>query len=314
MDSPLCIWVTGASGFIAKSLCRELLRRGHFVWGTDIVGNPDLKGPKNYGHIYHDISKPLDELSISCLSNVDFCFHLAAMADVDEVREQRDKAFGINLKGTYNIAEACRERNIPLIMASTACVYGHSKQRPSTEDGPTNPVDLYGVTKRAGEELVKGLCKRWVILRFGTTYGSGQRPALCTDIFLKAAIWKEAFPIKGTGLQRRNWIYIDDLVDGCVMSMEKFAVCHNEIINLVGAKSIPVKVLAHTCQQIVNNRLTISIDRYPPRPDDVYIEDVSIKKAKRLLDWKPKIDLVTGLTKIYNEWKQTGKIDKIKTL
>jgi len=95
--------------------------------------------------------------------------------------------------------------------------------------------------------------------------------------------------------------------------MEQFAVCHNEIINLVGAKSTPVKALAHTCQQIVNNRLTISIDRYPPRPDDVYIEDVSIEKAKRLLGWQPKIGLAEGLTKIYNKWKRTGKIDEIKS-
>jgi len=310
------ILVTGGAGFIGKSLCRRLLKEGHEVCSLDIVEST-IKH-RNFTSLIGDITNPKyidpDYGGLELWRDVDFCFHLAAMANVDEVREHRDKAFRVNLYGTFNIIEACRKMNIPLAYISTACVYGHTKQHPSTEDGPTLPVDWYGVTKRAGEELVKGLLNRYVILRFGTTLGAEMRPALCTHIFLKVAINKEAFPIRGTGKQTRNWIYIDDLVDGCVKAMEHCTsgchLCEKDTFNLVGQPSYSVKDLAHICQQIVNKRVAITIDKLPARPDDVMREDISIKKAQDLLGWSPKVKLQEALVRIYKEWMKDGRKGK----
>jgi len=303
------ILVTGGAGFIGKSLCRKLLKEGHQVLSLDIVEN-QIKH-KNLKSLIGDITNPKyvdpDYGGLELWKDVDFCFHLAAMANVDEVREHRDKAFKVNLYGTFNIIEACRKLSIPLAFISTACVYGHTKQHPSTEDGPTFPVDWYGVTKLAGEELVKGLLDKYVILRFGTTLGPEMRPALCTYIFLKAAINEEAFPIKGSGKQTRNWIYIDDLVDGCVKAMEYCtsgcSCCEKDTFNFVGQPSYSVLALARICQRIVNGKsYPIEIKRLPARLDDVLREDISIEKAQDLLGWTPKVSFEEALERIYKEW------------
>jgi nucleoside-diphosphate-sugar epimerase len=305
------VLVTGSAGFIGRSLCKKLLEEGCEVYGLDMVETP-IKH-KFFKSLVGDITDSRyidpDYGASEWWKEIDFVFHLAAMANVDEVREKRYKAFQVNLLGTFYIVEACRKNNIPMALASTACCYGNTKQHPSTEDGPTNPVDWYGVTKRAGEELVKGLLKHWLILRFGTTYGPEMRPELCTHIFLKQAIKKERFTIRGNGEQTRNWVYIDDLVDGCIKAMKyNLTFKENHIFNLTGTKTYSVRDLATVCNCLVNGNNVFSDDLafLPERPDDVFIEDISNEKAKSLLGWSPNTSLYDGMKLIYEEWKKNG--------
>lgn len=288
------ILITGGSGFIGTSLCRRLSKAGHKVISLDLYNSP-LSQVKTFKL---DITDPkLKERKF--WRKIDVCYHLAAMANVDDCRVLRDKAFMVNLYGTYNIAEACRRNNILMIMASTACCYGNTSQHPSTEDGPTQPCDLYGVTKRAGEELVK-LLSRWVILRFGTTIGPDMRSALATWIFLNQTHNGETLTISGDGKQSRNWIYVEDLVEGCYKVIEKGV--ENEVINLVGKKSYTVNQMAKLCAEIVlGRRKAYKIKYIPAREGDVFKEDISIEKAKRLLGWTPKVDLKQALKLSYKK-------------
>lgn len=286
------ILITGGSGFIGRTLCRKLLEDGHELYVLDIVKG-DLKNVK---YIIGDIIDP-SIVNLPIWKDIDVVYHLAAMANVDEVRIKREKAFQVNLHGTYNISETCRENDVLMIMASTACVYGNTPQHPSTEDGPTCPMDLYGVTKRAGEEIVKSL-SRWVILRFGTTVGPEMRSALATWIFLNQAHNGEPFTITGNGQQTRNWIFIEDLANGCRAVIRKHI--ENEIINLVGAKSYTIYRMAEMCAEIVNGTAKNTSWKFlPVREGDVNFENISIEKAMRLLGWKPKIDLKEALEKSY---------------
>ena len=298
------VLVTGSSGFIARTLIKKLINEGNVVYGLDIVES-DWTKSMVFTPLIGNITDPkyIDpDYGAWWWNAIDVCFHLAAMANVDEVRENREKAFQVNLHGTFNIAEACRKRNIPLLFASTACTYGNTTQHPSTEDGPTFPVDWYGITKRAGEELVKGLPQKYVVMRFGTTYGGEMREALCTSIFLREAMNGKPFTIRGTGNQTRNFIYVEDLTEGCISCMKWITSGgSNEIFNLVGQPSYSINYLADICAELTR---TDNAKVYlPERPDDVSKEDISIEKAKRLLKWEPKFDLKTGMIKIYKEWK-----------
>lgn len=304
------VLVTGSNGFIARTLIDNLLDQGHKVFGLDVVETPNHWNSKNFHPLVADISNSryIDpDFGTVWWSDIDFVFHLAAMANVDDVRVNREKAFQVNLHGTFNIIEACRKGNIPLAFASTACVYGQTTQCPSTEDGPTVPVDWYGVTKRAGEELVKGLLKKYVILRFGTTFGPEMREALCTSIFLKQAIKEEKFTVKGSGEQSRNFIYVDDLVTGCIKAM-RFLMDggSNEIFNLVGINSYTIHQLASICYQTVHNRPSSNIKKHITylswRPEDILKEDVSIEKSVRMLEWIPQVTLECGIGIIYDKW------------
>ena len=285
------VLVTGGAGFIGKALCRRLLKAGYEVHVLDLM--PYLCSSID-GTIRHE-----GDITDAKLKDADFwkkidvCYHLAAMANVNDCRMFHDDAFRVNLYGTFNIAEACRRNDIPLIFISTCCVYGNTPQHPSTEDGPTCPMDLYGATKRAGEEIVK-LLPHWVILRYGTTVGPEMRPALATSIFLDQAHNGKPFTITGNGQQTRNWIYIDDLVEGCYLVLKKNV--KNEVINLAGKKSYTVYRMAEICAEVVNGTAAnTSWEFLPAREGDVFREDISIKKAKKLLGWQPKVDLKEAL-------------------
>jgi nucleoside-diphosphate-sugar epimerase len=287
----LNILITGGSGFIGTSLARRLLSAGHKVTSLDTCP------PKiDIDYIEADITNPkLKEAKF--WEGMDVCYHLAAMANVDDCRAYKDKAFSVNLYGTFNVAEACRRYNIKMIFASTACVYGDTPQHPSTEDGPTHPMDLYGVTKLAGEEIIK-LLSRWVILRFGTTVGPEMRSALATWVFLNQAHNNEPFTITGNGSQCRNWIYVEDLVEGCYKALK----AENQIFNLVGRKSYTIYEMAEMCAEIVNGTAkNMRVKYIPAREGDVMKEDISIEKAKQILDWQPKTSLKEALKKSYKK-------------
>lgn len=285
------VLVTGGAGFIGRTLCRKLLKAGHNVFSLDLTFSP----LENVQSFIGDITD--DELGdMKFWKHMDVCYHLAAMANVDEVRVLRKKAFFVNMYGTYNIASICQKYNIMLIFASTACVYGNTPQHPSTEDGPTSPMDLYGVTKLAGEAFVK-LVPRWVILRFGTTVGPEQRSALATWIFLNQAHNNVPFTITGNGKQSRNWIYVDDLVNGCIKVIESGV--ENEIINLVGKKSYTVNQMADLAHRVVNGKGYYEIRYISAREGDVFKEDISIEKARKLLGWTPKVGLKKALKLCY---------------
>jgi len=305
------ILVTGGYGFIGKSLCRELIRLGHTVVILDIIPKPKVVWSEKVRYVQWDITKPLLRKDFPKVSPIDFVFHLAAMVDIDEIRKRRAKAFKVNIKGTFNIVDFCNKHNIPLAFTSSACVYGHTKYHPTTEEVFIHPTTWYGVTKKIGENLVKMLDK-YVILRLGTVVGSEMRDSVCTSVFLKAAMNKKPFPIRGSGKQTRNWIYIDDIVNGCVDAMHNClsgcSCCEKETFNLVGQPFYSVNELADICYGIVHGRgKTYSITKLPARPNDVIREDISCQKAKDLLGWNPNISLRKGLREIFKEWKKNGR-------
>lgn len=290
------ILVTGSSGFVGKSLVRKLLNKGYEVVGLDLHKSPNL--PTSCEQIEMDITDS-NITYLAIWEEIDYVYHLAAMANVDVAHKYHKKCIELNVMGTSNIVEICQKYNIPLCYISTCCTYGTQTKFPTSEENLPSPNEIYGATKLMGEWLVR-LLPRWVILRYGTIIGPEMREALMTHIFLTSAINKQSFPIKGDGLQTRTWIYIDDLIDATTLVMEKNI--NHEIINVAGLESPTVMGVAHMCQQIVNKYPTISIDLLPQRYGDTLHEEIDISKAKRILGWNPKVKVYDALERCYKAW------------
>jgi len=283
--SKMEILVTGSSGFIGKSLCRRLMKDGHHVWGLDIT-KPDI--PIDY--LILDITHP-EIITHPIWEGINHVYHLAAMANLDEARENNHKCLMLNVEGTRNIVECCRKFHIPLTYISTCCVYGATTEHPTTETAPTYPTEIYGQTKLMGELFVKTL-PRYTILRYSTVIGPEMRAALATYIFLTQASKKVPFTIHGNGQQTRSWVFIDDLIEATVKSL---AVQDNQVFNIAGFESPTVLQVATWAAEVIGVEPKFTF--LPDRPGQVFHEEISIEKVKRMLDWEPKNSVKEALRK-----------------
>jgi UDP-glucose 4-epimerase len=279
------ILVTGGKGYIGSKLVKALEANGHSVKIFD---------------------KPLDvcnEKQIdAAIKGMDVVYHLAALAEIKYTTEHPEETFDVNIIGGKNIARACLKHGAVLNFVSTCCIYGNPLETPSVEDRLINPTDLYAMSKAAGEWIVKmwglkGL--KFNILRFGTVYGQSTDKEMRGDMaiqkFLKAAIEKKGIYITGDGSQNRNFIHIDDLVNGLVLVNEKNVI--GETINFAGSEKISIQEIANYAMGFGVTGVTNTI----PRQDDFHDQDVSNEKALRLLGWKPQVKFEDGIKDMY-EW------------
>lgn len=233
------VLVTGAAGFIGSFLCKKLLE----TTNDEIVGLDNLndyydvplkearldmlKAYNNFTFIKGDISdKPfIDQLFDKY--KFDIVVNLAAQAGVRYSIDHPDVYISSNIIGFYNILEACRYHPVKhLVYASSSSVYGGNKKVPfSTEDKVDNPVSLYAATKKSNELLAHAYSKLYNIpttgLRFFTVYGPMGRPDMAYFSFTNKLIKGETIEIFNYGNCKRDFTYIDDIVDGIVKVMNK---------------------------------------------------------------------------------------------
>ena len=233
------ILVTGAAGFIGAFLCKQLLE----TTNNDIVGLDNLND-------YYDVSlkdarldmlKPFDKFTfikgdisdkpfIDKLFNeykFDIVVNLAAQAGVRYSISNPDVYIQSNLIGFYNILEACRHNPVKhLVYASSSSVYGSNTKVPySTDDKVDNPVSLYAATKKSNELLAHAYSKLYNIpttgLRFFTVYGPMGRPDMTYFSFTNKLIKGETIEIFNYGNCKRDFTYVDDIVEGVIRVMNK---------------------------------------------------------------------------------------------
>ena len=233
------ILVTGAAGFIGAFLCKRLLE----TTNNGIVGLDNLND-------YYDVSlkearlemlKPFDKFTfikgdISDKSFIDKLFdeykfdivvNLAAQAGVRYSIDHPDVYINSNIIGFYNILEACRYHPVQhLVYASSSSVYGGNKKVPfSTDDKVDNPVSLYAATKKSNELLAHAYSKLYNIpttgLRFFTVYGPMGRPDMAYYGFTNKLIKGETIEIFNYGNCKRDFTYVDDIVEGIIRVMNK---------------------------------------------------------------------------------------------
>lgn len=276
------ILLTGDKGFIGKALKKYLQLKGIEVIGYDL--------PEN------DI---LDELNLmSYVQKVDLVIHNAAVADLNDTFKNMNKTFDVNIRGTYNVAGACAAFKKKLVFISTCCVYGDASEIELEESTVPKTIEPYACSKMAGEYITRGMPElEYVILRIGTVYGVGMRKELFNYIALDCVENEKKMIINGNGLQSRQYVYIDDLVDGiyraCVINLK-----NRETINLCGFEKTSVLETVQVAQELTGKKAIYSFDMHG-RYGEIKEENISTEKAFLLLDWVPKMEYFEGMKKVY---------------
>lgn len=279
--------VTGGSGFIGSHVVDQLLETGHSVRVLDI--KEPHRGDVEY--VKGDILEK--ETVKNSIRDVDFVYHFAAASNIDLVKDNPLKTIEFNVMGTAYLLEEARHTNIQcFVLASSVFVHdtrGH----------------LYTTSKLSSEMICKDYNKLfsvpYTILRIGTAYGPKSRNADVVSIFVQKALKNENLIIYGSGKQKRNFIYVEDIASACLAVMNQNA--ENKVYVIAGCDSITIEDLAHMVRNIVNPTIKIYFKPGEEREDDYLGEIADLGFAERSIGWKPKIDITLGIMK-YKEWYQ----------
>lgn len=237
-------------------------------------------------------------------SGFDSIIHLAAKAGVRPSIEDPKAYFRANVTGTHNLLEFARDHSIrQFVFASSSSVYGVNESVPWKEDtGDLLPISPYAASKLSGEHLGHVYSKlfqiRFLALRFFTVYGPRQRPDLAIHKFAQKIQHGDAITMFGDGNTRRDYTYIDNIVDGVLASLE-YDASEYEIINLGNDQTVELQDMI--AQVEASMGIQADIERLPEQAGDVPQTWACIEKAKRLLGYHPNTRFEEGVQR-FIEW------------
>ena len=315
------ILVTGGAGFIGSHLVKRLVADGYEVVIVDNLNDyydPQLKQDrlnillKDSEYIFEkvDIANFADLKKVFEKYNFDVICHLAAQAGVRKSLKNPWLYEKSNILGTMNIFELAKDFNIKkIVFASSSSVYGGNTKVPFSEsDRVDSPISFYACTKRSKELLAYTYNHLYGIkitaLRFFTVYGPWGRPDMAYFRFADLIRQGKPIDVYNYGKMRRDFTYIDDVVEGVVSALEKDV--DLEIFNLGNNK--PVELVRFI--ELLEENLGMKADkRYLPiQPGDVVETWADIKKAKKELGYDPKTTIEEGLKKFVDWYKEYNKI------
>lgn len=333
------ILVTGAAGFIGANLVLRLIAQGNFknVIGIDNLNdyydislkeyrlNQIDAALRNYSPSWKfergDIADKNFVDEIFKKTSPDVVVNLAAQAGVRYSIENPDAYIESNIIGFFNILEACRySKNLRhLVYASSSSVYGDNKKIPfSTEDRVDNPVSLYAATKKSNELLAHCYGKLYDIpatgLRFFTVYGAAGRPDMAYFKFTNKLINGETIEIFNYGNCKRDFTYIDDIVEGVSRVIDKppkFEIPH-KIYNIGNGQPVNLLDFVNILQQELIRSEVLPADYdferhkklVPMQPGDVPVTYADTTDLERDFDFRPKTSLREGLRNFANWYKK----------
>jgi len=287
----LNVLVTGGSGFIGSHIVDKLVQQSYTVRVFDERKplREDVEWFK--GDLLNE-----NEVLEAC-KDIEFIYHLAAVADVNIALSRPALCLRINEIGTLNLLNAATAMEVErVLLASTTWVYGKTEGTVD-ENTPIPPPDhIYTKTKIGQEHLFvawhnyTGLS--YTILRYDIPYGPRMRANMAIAIFLRKAAKREPITIFGDGNQGRCFIYVDDLASGSAAALQPNA--RNQVFNLAGTEFVTINRIVETLRESFRD---LKVERAPPRPHDFKGALISIDKARQLLNWKPKTNFSEGLRK-----------------
>ena len=289
---PARVAITGGSGFIGSHVVDAMLSEGHQVRVLD------MRAPHRPDADWMPVDV-LDQARLAqALRGADVIFHLAAMADVNDIFSSPAESVALNTLGTARVLEAARQADAGrVILASTVWVYaattGHRVDETACFE-PETDRHLYVSTKIAAEMICRDYHtlygRPYTVLRYGIPYGPRMRDNLVVAAFLRRALNGEPLTIDGDGRQERRFVYIEDLARAHVLALTPAAA--NRTYNLDGARPVSIREIAETVRALVGD---VTVTYGPPRPGDFAARDVRSDRAREELGWTPEVDFNEGM-------------------
>jgi len=293
--------ITGGAGFIGSHIAEQLVKIGHNVTIIDNLSNGKKENLskiiKKIKFVNGDI-RDFDLLK-NTLKNTDGVFHQAALASVQESFSKEQEYFDVNVKGTENILKLAREFNFKVVYASSSSIYGNPEKIPIEENDQKNPINPYAITKLDDEKLAikyAGMGVRVIGLRYFNVFGKGQSKEYAGVLKLFLERIKDKLPpkINGDGSQFRDFVYVEDVADANIMSMDSNI--DHEFFNVGTNTSITILDLAKTIIKFSN--LNINPIFGPSLQGDVQKTVANIDLIKEKIGWKPTVFLEKWISEI----------------
>jgi dTDP-glucose 4,6-dehydratase len=297
------ILVTGGAGFLGSHLCEALLAEGNSVVCLDnlLTGKEanlsHLANEPRFEFVKEDVCDPID------VGRVEYVFHFASAASPEDYLRHGVATLRTGSIGTFNALETARQYDAGFLLASTSECYGDPDKHPQQETywghvNPVGPRSVYDEAKRFAEAATMAYHRyhsvNTHIVRIFNTYGPRLQlnDGRVISNFMKQALCGEDLTVYGTGSQTRSFCYVEDEIEGILRlsrTQEHFPV------NIGNPGEFTILECAKKVLEVTGGKSKI---RFAPIPeDDPRRRCPDIGKAKALLNWEPKIDLITGLTR-----------------
>lgn len=314
------ILVTGAAGFIGSRLSRALLARGDRVIGIDNLNDyypivhkhrhlADLRPHPDFTFVEADLRDADAILKIVRESKADGIAHLAAMAAVRYSVEHPLIYGTVNVQGTMNLMDAARQGGNPrMVLASTGSLYGSDTPVPFVETAPADrPLAPYPASKRAMEVMAHAYHHIWklpiTVVRFFNVYGPHGRPDMMPWKWSQMILAGETLTLYNGGRLQRDWTYIDDIVSGFIAALD--AGFGYEIINLGCSSPVDNLTFVQTLEKLLSKQAKIV--EVPTPPSEPLITYADITKARKLLNYNPRVNIEQGLAR-FIQWMRQEKL------
>jgi nucleoside-diphosphate-sugar epimerase len=296
------VLVTGGAGFIGSNLVRGLLDRGDEV---RVLDNFSTGNRANLEGLEIDIVEGelrSYERVHNAVRGVEVVYHLGALGSVPRSVQDPLTSSAVNIEGTLNVLLAARDESVRrVVFSSSASVYGSSREMPTREEMPVDPVSPYGVAKLAAERYCVSFSRVYesfesVVLRYFNVFGPRQSPlsqyAAAVPLFITKIAAGETIDVFGDGEQSRDFTFVGNVVDATMRASEADG-ASGEIFNIAAGAPASVNRVAATIGEILGK--PVHRREHPPRAGDLRNSWADLSKSERILGYTPSVPLDAGL-------------------
>jgi UDP-glucose 4-epimerase len=296
------VLVTGGAGFIGSNLVRALLERGDDV---RVLDNFSTGSRANLDSLNVEVVEGelrSYERVHNAVRGVELVFHLGALGSVPRSVQDPLTSGAVNVEGTLNVLLAARDEGVRrVVYSSSSSVYGTRRELPVTEGLALDPISPYGVAKLAAERYCVSFSRVYerfesVVVRYFNVFGPRQSPhsqyAAVIPLFIDAIGAGQPIRIDGDGEQRRDFTYVDNVVEGTLRAADA-ADASGHIFNIAASDPASVNQIADLIGSILGAE--VKKEHGPARAGDIRDSWADVTAARQVLGWEPSVGLEEGL-------------------